>query len=122
LLFPATSPTARGGVGAGPIRDAQRVYFAAFKAAGIQPDFQSALVWDPAMIVLDAYRALGVTATADQLQAYLQHLHSWIGISGVYDFRDGSQRGIGYRDGIIARWDPAKNDFVAVSRLGGYPK
>ena len=37
LYFPATSPTARGGVGAGPIRDAQKVYFDAFKAAGIQP-------------------------------------------------------------------------------------
>jgi ABC-type branched-subunit amino acid transport system substrate-binding protein len=121
-LFPAVSSSTLGGVGPGPIHDAQTVYFDAFRAAGVRPDFQSAMVWDPAMIVLSAYRALGPDAKADAIQDYLQHLHSWVGINGVYDFRDGSQRGIGVGVGVIAQWDPAKKDFVAVSKLGGYPK
>lgn len=119
LIFPSTSPSTPGAVGPGPIRDAQNVYFGAFKAIGVKPDFLNSQIWDPAMIVLDAYRAIGPDATTEQLQAYIQHLHGWVGITGVYDFRDGSQRGVGIGTGIIARWDAQKNDFVAMTRLGG---
>jgi branched-chain amino acid transport system substrate-binding protein len=122
LLFPTMSVTTRGGVGPGPIHDAQAVYFKAFKAAGVQTDFQTAIIWDPANIILDAYRLLGVDATSDQIQRYIQQLHGWVGITGIYDFRDGSQRGVGVGVGVIGQWDPVKKDFIAVSRLGGYPK
>ena len=111
-----------GGVGPGPIRDAQNVYFNAFKAMGLKADFLNSQIWDPALIVIDAYRATGPDATAAQLQSYLQQLHGWVGITGVYDFRDGSQRGVGIGAGVIARWDAAKGNFVAVSALGGRPK
>jgi hypothetical protein len=60
------------------------------------------------MIIVAAYRAAGPHATADQLQAYIQGLHSWAGINGIYDFRDGKQRGITLGVGVIVRWDPAK--------------
>jgi len=122
LIFPSTSQATPGGVGPGPIRDAQTAYFNAFKAIGVKPDFLNSQIWDPAMIVLEAYRAIGPNATAAQLQEYIQHLHGWVGITGVYDFRDGSQRGVGIGTGVIAQWDAAKGDFVAVTRLGGYPK
>ena len=98
---------------------AQKAYYAAFKSINIKPDFLNSQIWDPAMIVLDAYRAAGPNATPAQLQDYIQHLHGWVGITGVYDFRDGSQRGVGIGTGIIARWDAQKNDFVAMTRLGG---
>jgi branched-chain amino acid transport system substrate-binding protein len=121
LLFPSVSSLTASGANPGPIRDAQLVYRKAFKAAGIRPDFQNNIAWDPAMIVVDAYRAVGPQATAEQLQAHIQNLHSWAGINGIYDFRDGQQRGITLGVGVVVRWDAAVNDFVAVSKLGGYP-
>ena len=42
-------------------------------------------------------------------------------MNGIYDFRDGKQRGITLGVGVIARWDPKTGDFVAASKLGGYP-
>jgi branched-chain amino acid transport system substrate-binding protein len=122
MLFPSVSSLSAEGARPGPIRDAQMVYRRAFKAAGIRPDFQNNIAWDPAMIIVDAYRSIGPDATAEQLQNYIQHLHSWTGINGIYDFRDGKQRGITLGVGVVVRWDAAKNDFVTVSKPGGYPK
>ncbi len=120
LLFPAVSGLTPGAIAKGPLRDAQDVYFAAFKAAGLRPDFQNNIVWDPAVIIIHAYRSIGPDATVAQLQDFLQHLHSWVGVNGVYDFRDGSQRGITINAGNVAQWDPASKEFMAVSRLGGF--
>jgi branched-chain amino acid transport system substrate-binding protein len=103
----------------GPIMDAEKTYFAAFKAAGIRPDFATSLVWDPGMIVVSGLRALGTDATAEQLQKYIAGLHSWAGIDGIYDFRDNSQRGIGQSAMVIYHWDTAKNAFVVSSRPAG---
>jgi len=103
----------------GPIMDAEKSYFAAFKAAGIRPDFATSLVWDPGMIIVSGLRALGPDATAEQLQKYIAGLHSWAGIDGIYDFRDDSQRGIGQSAMVIYHWDTAKNAFVVSSRPAG---
>jgi branched-chain amino acid transport system substrate-binding protein len=103
----------------GPIQDAERRYFGAFKAAGIRPDFASSLVWDPATIVVEALRTLGTDATADQLHGFIANLHSWAGIDGIYDFRDNSQRGIGQGAMVMYHWDVAKNAFVVASRPAG---
>jgi branched-chain amino acid transport system substrate-binding protein len=94
-------------------------YFDAFKAAGVQPNIASTLAWDPALLIIDALKKLGTDASAEQLNNYIQHLNGWAGINGIYDFRDGSQRGIGIDGVIMDRWDPAKADFVAVSKSGG---
>jgi branched-chain amino acid transport system substrate-binding protein len=103
----------------GPIRDAQNRYFAAFKEAGIRPDYASSLVWDPTMIVIDGLRKLGPAASADRLRQFIVGLHSWAGIDGIYDFRDGSQKGIGEGAMVIYRWDAPANSFVVSSRPGG---
>jgi branched-chain amino acid transport system substrate-binding protein len=121
LFFPSVSSLTAQGANPGPIRDAQLVYRKVFRDAGIRPDFQNNIAWDPAMIIIAAYRAEGPNATAAQLQSFIQSLHSWAGINGIYDFRDGLQRGITLGVGVIVRWDPAKGDFVAMSKLGGYP-
>jgi hypothetical protein len=47
---------------------------------------------------------------------------SWAGISGLYDFKDGSQRGVGARALIMLRWDQEKQGFTAVSRPAGFLK
>jgi branched-chain amino acid transport system substrate-binding protein len=98
------------------VRKAQDVYFAAMRDANIHPSLLNVLSWDPAMIFIDALRHLGPNPTAADVNGYIQKLHGWAGIQGVYDFRDGSQRGIGGEGTVIDRWDAAKGDFVAVPR------
>jgi branched-chain amino acid transport system substrate-binding protein len=96
-------------------------YFAIFRAQGIVPDGGHALCWDPVLIVVDAYKAVGLDATPAQIRQYIANLHGWTGVDGVYDFRDGSQRGLTEKDAIIVRWDGAKEQWMTVSRLGGEP-
>jgi branched-chain amino acid transport system substrate-binding protein len=103
----------------GPIMDAQRVYFNAFKAAKIRPDFATSLAWDPGSILVDALRKLGPGATAEQLHGFIEGLHSWAGIDGIYDFRDQSQRGIGQNALVVYHWDTPAGAFAVVSRAAG---
>ena len=122
LYFAGLRSMSRQGTLAGPVQDAQSVYFNAFKAAGIRPDVLNAIDWDPAWIVVDAYRHIGPDATADQLRDYIDNLHGWAGTSGVYDFGDPEQRGLTISALVVDRWDPATNDFVPASKPGGYVK
>lgn len=123
LYFAATRGVAPDpALGKGPIKDAQTAYFDAFNEAGLVPDFATSLAWDPTLIVIDALRRLGTDATADALHRYIEGLHGWAGIDGLYDFRDGSQRGIGQNAMVIYRWEPADNRFVVVSKPGGHVK
>lgn len=99
-----------------------KTFEAALKANGIAtpPDFQTGIAWDPAMIVVDALRALGTDATADQFRAYLNNLHDYPGISGIYDFRK-DPHGITIDDMIMMRWDADKQVFLKASKFGAYP-
>jgi branched-chain amino acid transport system substrate-binding protein len=120
LLFPGVRPIVQGAVAKGPVRDAQAVFFNAMRAAGVsKPDMADILPWDPALLIVDAYRHLGVDATADQIRDYLIHLHGFAGINGIYDFRDNSNRGIGENNAEMTRYEPVQGVFVAVSRAGG---
>jgi branched-chain amino acid transport system substrate-binding protein len=96
-------------------------FAAAMKDNNMPQDFQTGMAWDPALIVIDALRKIGPNATAAQLHTYLEGLHDYTGITGTYDFRDGSQRGLGIDSTLIMRWDPDKLDFVSVSKAGGAP-
>jgi branched-chain amino acid transport system substrate-binding protein len=100
---------------------AMTTYVNGMKENGMQQDFQTGMAWDPVMIVIDALRKIGPSATAEQLHAYIENLHGYTGITGTYDFRDGSQRGLGADAAIIMRWDPEKLNFVSVSKGGGAP-
>lgn len=119
LLFPGifgVTPVA----GVPPaVRAAQQQYFGAYAREGLKPDLPGALAWDPTMLLLDAYKALGWNATADQLRAWISSQKSWSGVNGVYDFAKNPQRGIGVDSCVIDRWDPGTHDFVAVSKPGG---
>jgi ABC-type branched-subunit amino acid transport system substrate-binding protein len=118
--FPGVALLSPQSVRPGPIHDAQEVFLKAYSRAGLQPDFLGTLIWDPAMIIFDALNARGPDASAEQIRAYIAGLHSWVGVNGVYDFRDGSQRGIGVNTCVIDRWDAIKERIVAASRPGGY--
>jgi branched-chain amino acid transport system substrate-binding protein len=119
LLFPgfayvATEP--------GPgMTQQQRDFISAMKAAGIKPDFQSGMPWDPAMILIDALRHVGADAPADKIRDYMANLHGYQGITGPYDFRDGTNRGLNEKGVVVMRWDNAKTAWIPVSRPGAAP-
>jgi branched-chain amino acid transport system substrate-binding protein len=91
------------------------------KAAGIKPDFQSGMPWDPAMILIDALRHVGADAPADKIRDYMANLHGYQGITGPYDFRDGTNRGLNEKGVVVMRWDNAKTAWIPVSRPGAAP-
>jgi hypothetical protein len=105
----------------GPLHKAVQEYVDAFMATGVRPDVAQAIGWDPALITVAAYSKLGLNATAAQIKDYISNLHGWAGANGEYDFRDGSQRGLTSKNGIMVRWDPAKETWVSVSKFGGAP-
>jgi branched-chain amino acid transport system substrate-binding protein len=97
-------------------RAALHVFYDTVKGMGIKPDLQTGFAWDPALIIIDALRHTGVHGTAEQVHTYIENLHDFPGISGVYDFRDGSNRGVGVAGEVITRWDPAANIWTVVQR------
>jgi len=96
----------------GPLKDSQDRFFAAFRAAKIRPEYQDAVVWDPAMIVVDALRHTGAHPTAAAMRSYIEGLHDWAGIAGIYFFSDNGQRGIGENALQIVRWDSMHNSLT----------
>lgn len=106
----------------GPIKRKVDQFYGDYKALlGFAPEGSANLAWDSTYIVLEAIKKIGPGATARQIHDYIEGLHGWIGVNGIYDFRDGSQRGLSAQDVLMTRWDPAKNGFVGVSKAGGLP-
>ena len=96
-------------------------YVAAIKSANLQNDLFVGLGWDPALMLVEAYRKLGTDATPAQLRDYLLGIHRWAGINGVYDFSpgEGTQRGLTTADVYMLRWSPPNRKWLLVSRRGG---
>jgi branched-chain amino acid transport system substrate-binding protein len=105
----------------GPVRDAQQAFYKAYNAEGIDPDVGNSQSWDPTLIVIDALRHVGTNATPKQVLDYILSLKHFPGSDGIYDFTDGSQRGIGQDALVICRWDAGKKTWVAASEPGGKP-
>jgi branched-chain amino acid transport system substrate-binding protein len=121
LYFTGPPGVAPDAIPNGPLKTAVRTFQSSTRAAGLHPDIGLLAAWDPALILVSALNKLGLDATATQIEAYIQNLHGWPGAYGVYDFRDGSQRGLNVSNGIMVRWDPVKDYWVAVSKFGGAP-
>lgn len=98
---------------------AQTFFFDAVKKSDLVPDALMSGSWDPAMIVVDALRRLGTNVSASRLRDYIDGLHDYGGICGIYDFRGSNHRGLTQKDAIIMRWERAKNDWTVASGLGG---
>jgi branched-chain amino acid transport system substrate-binding protein len=121
MYFPSPRFFAREQVLPGPIRTAQDLFFRSFAAVGVKPDVAHSFSWDPALIIVDALRHVGPDATPDAVRAYLEGLHGWAGINGLYDFRDGSQRGLAENTAIVIHWNGSNATFEGVSKPGGAP-
>lgn len=118
MYFPGLSYAAN--VARSPrVKTAQQGWLDAIKAAGMTPDLQSGLSWDPGLIVVDALRHVGTSATPQQIRAYIDGLHDFPGITGIYDFRSGNQRGVGVGDVVMIRWNPSDGAWIAASGFGG---
>jgi len=106
----------------GPLRQKIDDFYAAFRAAGIRPSPLHLFAWDPADVVVYALRQLGPDATATQLHDFLETLHGFVGLNGVYDFRSGNQHGLSDSAVIMVRWNPKTTQFEQVSDPGGRAK
>jgi branched-chain amino acid transport system substrate-binding protein len=89
---------------------------------GVRPEFIPSVAFDPALLVVTALRRLGPDATSAQIRDYVNGIKDWAGANGRYNFQAVPQRGLGPETIFVARWDPAKNDWTAVSRAGGEPR
>lgn len=92
-----------------PNRAAQLAYLAAFRAAGIKPDYGDAAVWDTGLVVTAALRAVGLNATPDQIRTYVNGLHDYPGVEGMFDFRDGKMRGL--TELRVMAWDRSRSTW-----------
>jgi len=96
-----------------------RAYLGAMATLHATPDTVQTLAWDAGWLIVNAYRQIGLNATAEQVRGYLANLRGLAGVGGTYDFRAAPQRGLGADDVYVVRWDPVQAGFVAVSRGGG---
>jgi branched-chain amino acid transport system substrate-binding protein len=99
------------------INTAVSALYRAYDAADLKPDVAAGLVWDPARLVLAAYRQLPPKFSADQMRNFLAHVRGFPGINGTYDFVARPQRGLGDEAAVMARWVPAKRSWVAVKSV-----
>jgi branched-chain amino acid transport system substrate-binding protein len=103
------------------VEKAQAGFFAAYDAAGATPDVAAGLAWDPALLIVEAIRAVGPDATAVQLRDHLAKLQGFAGINGVYDFVKIPQRGLDEKDAVVTRWNPTPKVWEVVSKPTGIP-
>ncbi len=101
------------------MHNAQSVFFDGYKAAGKPVTGDANLAWDPSWILINAIRHFGPTATSAQIHEYIENLHGFAGINGLYDFRTGGQRGLEDKSVKVFRWNDLAKKFVAVSGPGG---
>lgn len=101
-----------------PVRAAIDEFNAAMKAAGLRGEIGSAIAWNTAMVIADAYRRTGPAATAVQLRDAINSTRKFAGVYGTLDYQESPQRGITSYWLNIVRWDPNGPRFIAVTKPG----
>jgi hypothetical protein len=71
--------------------------------------------------MVSALQKLGFDATPAQVRDYVNNLHGWTGINGLYDFTKYPQRGIGDDALVVLRWDPVNEAGIPLTLPGGAP-
>jgi branched-chain amino acid transport system substrate-binding protein len=123
LLIPsALFPPHEGVVTLDPqVEKVQHQMYDVLKAHDLKPDNMTADSWDAGLIVVNALRKLGPSATAAQLRDYIRSLSSFAGVDGLYDFKAFPERGLGTANTAIVAYDPAGPRWVWLSKPGGEP-
>jgi branched-chain amino acid transport system substrate-binding protein len=121
IYFAAPRFIARDVSRSGPVREQQIAFYRVMNAQGIDPDMGHNMAWDATRVVIDALRHLGPNADAKAIRDYILGLHAFAGTDGIFDYRDGGQRGVTLTSLVVARWDPARKTWATVSEPGGKP-
>jgi branched-chain amino acid transport system substrate-binding protein len=121
LLFPGHAWFTPEYVTISPWRQSIVTFTDAIRAAGLRPDKIQAGAWDIGMLIVESLRRVGPNAPADKVRDDINNLRGWYGVLGRYDFRGVPNRGLAAPSIPMDRWDPAKSEFVAVSKPGGEP-
>jgi branched-chain amino acid transport system substrate-binding protein len=106
-------------VAAGPIKNEQKKFYAALHAVGGELDAANGSAWDLISVMLDALRNRGLDASPKDIRDYVNQLHGFVGVNGLYDFRDGSQRGSSIQSLLLISWDSATKTWVPASGRAG---
>lgn len=122
LDFPATAVVAPDVITDRQVRAAVERFRQAIAAVGARPEYIQSPAYDPAMLLVEALRKVGPDASAEQVRAALAAVRGFAGAEGRYDMQAVPQRGLGPSQIFDVRWDPAKNDWVAISKPGGDPR
>jgi branched-chain amino acid transport system substrate-binding protein len=104
---------------AGPLRAPQAAFYGDLQAEGYRPTILHSLSWDPFMILISALQKYGNSASASQIKRYVDSLHGFGGVNGVYDFSRGDGHGLTDAALVMVRWNARTNDWDVVSRRGG---
>ena len=103
------------------VEAAQHRMYAVMKAHHRLPDTGTATAWDPGLIVLDAFRALGPTATATQIRQHILSLTDFAGVDGIYDFTTNPASGLRTGSAAVVTWNPTTETWIWLSEPGGAP-
>jgi branched-chain amino acid transport system substrate-binding protein len=115
-------PYMRLGILPGRVIQARSQFLDTMHQIGVAvPDQTQLIAWDPTLIMIDALRHIGTSATAVQMRDYMLKVHDFAGINGMYDFGRGDQRGVDPLSSPIVAWDKTADAFVTVSKPGGLP-
>lgn len=106
-----------------PLKKPIDTFYAALAGQGVRvPIATHAFAWDPGLLVVTAFRALGTNATAQQLHDWILRQNHFAGAQGVFDFTSGDQHGLGLSGLLMLRSDPASpGRSIVVSKGGGAP-
>lgn len=120
LLFPGMAAFAPGLITDAAVKKTALETLALLKAHNIDADSGPLSAWQPPLIVIEAYRKLGTSATAAQIRDFIASYRG-AGVAGRYDFPAHPQRGLDASSVAVVRWDKAKQSLVPVSKFGGEP-
>jgi branched-chain amino acid transport system substrate-binding protein len=121
LVLTGSASQAKEGVNNPKHLAAINTYVSELAALGEKPSYVKLIGWDPAMMLIAAYRSIGLNASSDQVRNALANMRGFMGVWGPYDMRGVPQRGLSAENVYMVEWDNAKGDFTAASRAGGVP-
>lgn len=103
----------------GPVKAQDTYFYNTITAAGGHPGDVYGLAWDPAQLLIQALKHLGVNATAKQILNYMENLKNVAGIDGIYNTSVSNHRGLTIDDLYVGKWNGST--FTKVSGPGGTP-
>jgi branched-chain amino acid transport system substrate-binding protein len=103
------------------IEAAQHAMYAALAAHKLKADNMEGTSWDAGLIVVAALRALGPSATAEQLRDYIANLSDFAGVDGIYNFKANPERGLGPDSATVVRYDTKTKAWMWLTTPGGTP-